>query len=129
MLRIERRYLDRFKIYGAKIKYVMKNGDSSTGKLIDITKISVRFTINHNIIEGDSIEISILIKGKKPINVIGNVIWTAESDAKNDAQAVVQFLPFGTDDRYNSMESYEQLAQLEEEYSQELKILNNIYKA
>ena len=72
---------------------------------------------------------SIKIKDKETINVRGNVVWT-QTSRENEfkkANAVVQFLPFGTDERYNSLQSYDLLAQLEEEYSHDFKILNNIY--
>lgn len=130
MYNVERRYLDRISIPVAKVEYLLENGNSAKVKLIDMTKISVRFKIKHEFEEGGFVELKILIKDKDPIEVKGNVIWTKEENNNTKfAQAVVQFYPFGTDKRYNSMKSYEQLADLEREYSEEIKVRNNIYQA
>ena len=128
-MKYERRYLDRFEIPGAKIKYKLQNGISATLELIDITKISVRFFVKHKISAGEYIELDILVKGKEKISIKGHVVWTLENDNNIKSSAVVQFLPFGTDERINSIENYEQLAQLVEEYSIDDKVTKNIYKA
>ena len=129
MVKYERRYLDRFEIPGAKIQYRLQNEISATLELIDITKISVRFFVKHKISAGEYIELDILVKGKEKISVKGHVVWTLENDNNIKSSAVVQFLPFGTDERINSIENYEQLAQLVEEYSIDDKVTKNIYKA
>ena len=107
MVKYERRYLDRLEIPGAMVEYKLKNGKSA------------------------KVELTIIVKDKKKINVRGNVVWiqTAKENENNQANAVVQFLAFGTDDKYNSLQSYELLAQIEKEYSNENDISNNIYKA
>jgi len=131
MVKYDRRYLDRLEIPGAKVEYIIQNGKTAQTGLINLTKISARFYINHKFKAGEVVELAIKIKDKETIKVKGNVVWTQnvkESEFKK-ANAVVQFLPFGTDERYNTIESYELLAQLEEEYSQDFKILNNIYVA
>jgi len=129
MFKRERRYLDRFEIPDAKIQYKLQNGNSAKVKLIDITKISVRFYIKHKMSAGEYIELDILEKRKEKISVKGHVVWIFENDKNNKSSAVAQFLPFGTDEKINSMETYEQLAQLVEEYSKDDKILKNIYKS
>ena len=131
MVKYERRYLDRIKIPGAEIKYAKNNGDSATVELIDLTKISVRFFSNHEFGEGELINLTILVKGHARIQVNGNIVWThpTEENDKYKSMAVVQFLPFGTDERYNSLKSYELLAELEEKYSKNDNITKNIYRA
>jgi len=129
MVKYDRRYLDRLEIPGAKVEYTCENGRTANTGLINLTKISVRFYINHKLKIDELVDLSIQVKDKEIINVKGNVIWTqsAKDNEFKKANAVIQFLPFGTDDRYNTLQSYELLAQLEEEYIQDFKILNNIY--
>lgn len=131
MVKYERRYLDRLEIPGAMVEYKLKNGKSAKVELIDLTKISVRFYIEHIFTKEELIELTIIVKDKEKINVRGNVVWiqTAKENENNQANAVVQFLAFGTDENYNSLQSYELLAQIEKEYSNENDISNNIYKA
>ena len=129
MNKFDRRYLDRFEIPGAKIQYKLQNGNSAKLKLVDITKISVRFYVKHKISAGEFIELDILVKGKEKISVKGHVVWTHEDENHIQSSVVVQFLPFGTDERINSIKNYEQLAQLVEEYSIDDKVSKNIYKA
>ena len=100
MIKYERRYLDRFMIPGAKIHYQLQNGFSATTNLIDFTKISARFYVNHKMQAGDIIDLDIIAKRKEKISVKGHVVWTHE---QNKSIAVVQFLPFGTDKKINSM--------------------------
>jgi hypothetical protein len=128
MFEFERRYLDRIGIPGAEVEYRLDNGDSAKVKIIDFTKISIRFFVKHTVCEGDYLELLIKVKDKYEIFVKGHVIWTLPEGKDRNATAVVQFLPFGTNEQINSIESYEQLSQLEKEYSEELKVLNNIYK-
>ncbi len=129
MFKFERRYLDRFEIPGAKIQYKLQNGNSAKVKLIDITKISARFYVKHKMSEDEIIELDIIVEGKEKITVKGHVVWILDNVNNNNLSAVVQFLPFGTDEKINTMKSYEQLAELAEEYLKEDKILKNIYKS
>lgn len=129
MFDYERRYLDRFEIPNAKIEYRLLSGRSAKVKLIDITKISAQFFTQHKMTEGEYIDLDILVEGIEKIVVKGHIVRTIGSEIKNKAIAVVQFLPFGTDDRINNMKCYEQLAQLTEKFFKEDKILKNIYKS
>lgn len=120
----ERRQLERFKIPGAQVHYKQRAGFkhakqiSEKKPLIDFTKISVRFKSKHTLQPGALVEMVILIPGKKKIRVKGNVIWSTEATEDREGYAVVQFLPFGTDERYNSMRTHDQLQKLEKEYQQ-----------
>jgi hypothetical protein len=118
MYQIERRQLDRFKIPGAEILYTLPDGSSSRVMLVDITRSGVRFEINNPVIVGELIELEIIVPRKDKIFIKGHVVWTSKLDSENPAYAVVQFIVFGSEDRYNSMQSYEQLKELSEEYLQ-----------
>lgn len=103
---LERRHSDRFEIPGAMVQYQM-NGEIKTQlPLKDITNGGVRFNISHNLQKGDFLELEIEIFENEKIIVKGNVVWATKDDA------AVQFLPFGTDERYNSFESYQQIKNL-----------------
>ena len=120
----ERRQLERFIIPGAQVHYKQHAGFkdakavSEKMPLIDFTKISVRFKSKHTLQSGALVELVILIPGKKKIHVKGNVIWSTEATDNREGYAVVQFLPFGTDARYNSMRAHDQLQKIEKEYQQ-----------
>jgi hypothetical protein len=118
MYQIERRHLDRFKIPGAEVSYKLPNGSSSCVKLVDITRSGIRFETKNGVNIGEIIELEIIVPRKDKIIIKGHVVWTSNPDSKNLPYAVVQFLVFGSDERYNSMQSYEQLKELSEEYLQ-----------
>ena len=131
MLKYERRYLDRLIVPGAEVEYKLKNGKSAKTALIDLTKISVRFYIKHSFKVDELVELAIYVKNIDVIKVKGNVVWKQSSNenGRDKANAVVQLLPFGTDESINSLQSYEQLAQIVEKYSIDDKVTKNIYKA
>ena len=118
----ERRQLERFKIPGAQVRYKQHGGFreskeiTATVPLVDFTKISVRFKSKQTLQPGALVELIIMIPGKKKIQVKGNVIWSTEATENREGYAVVQFLPFGTDERYNTMRSHDQLLKIEKKY-------------
>ena len=118
MYQIERRYLDRFKIQGAEVSLNLPDGSSSRLPLVDMTRSSARFEVKNDLKIGEIIEMEIIIPHKENIHIKGKVVWTSKANADNPAYAGVQFLPFGSDECYNSMHSYEQLKKLSEEYLQ-----------
>jgi hypothetical protein len=121
MYQIERRHLDRFKIPGAEVSYQLPDGSPSRVKLVDITRSGIRLEINNPGIIGEIIELEIIVPRKDKIFIKGHVVWTSKPDSESPAYAVVQFLVFGSDERYNSMQSYEQLKELLEEYLQSVE--------
>ena len=121
MYQIERRHLDRFKIPGAEISYKLPDGSWSRVNLVDITRSGVRFETKNAVNIGEIIELEIIVPRKDKIYIKGHVVWTSKPDLENPAYAVVQFLLFGSDERYNSMHSYEQLKELAEEYLQSVE--------
>jgi hypothetical protein len=104
----------------AEVVYRFSDENRFRGSLADITKISVRFSSRHLFKKGDHIELEIIIPGKEKICVRGNVVRTINSKGEVPLHVAVQFLPFGSDERYNTMNSYEQLHALTEEYMQKV---------
>jgi hypothetical protein len=117
---IERRYLDRFEIPDAEVVYHSEENSGIRGSLADITKISVKFEIDQSFNPGDLLQLEIIIPNKERIFVKGHIVRTINPMNGQPAYAAVQFLPFGSDARYNSMESYEQLDALTVEYTQKV---------
>ena len=116
MYQIERRNLDRFKITGAKVSYISSDGSSNLVSLVDISKSSVRFEFNGDLETGDPLELEIDIPSKEKIKVKGHIVMISKADLKNSGYIVVQFMPFGSDERYNSTHSYNQLKEIIKEY-------------
>ena len=118
----DRRYLDRFKIPGAKVIYKQREGfhgaKSVSGRtaLIDLTYISCRFEVNHILQPGAIVELQILVSGRRKIKVVGYIVWVSDENMGKPSVAVVQFYPFGTDSRYNSLHSLKQLKELSAQY-------------
>ena len=121
-LKKDRRYLDRFEIPGAKVIYKQREGFhgakavSAQTPLIDLTYISCRFEVNHTLQPGAIVELQILISGKRKIKVVGYIVWVSDAQSGRPSMAVVQFFPFGTDKRYNSLHSLKQLKKLSAQY-------------
>ncbi|KPL14752.1 MAG: hypothetical protein AMS23_00215 [Bacteroides sp. SM1_62] len=123
----DRRNLVRFKIPGAKVRYKQHKGfreaEEASGVMavVDITRISIRFEAKDFLYPGSLIDLELIIPGKKKsIKVKGNIVWSSEATSDQPGYAVVQFLPFGSDERYNTMEAHEQLRKLSEEYMETL---------
>jgi len=113
----ERRHADRFLVPGATLR-VFQNGDVSENFSVkDMTKSSVRFEIKASIIKGEEIKVELNIPEMEPFTLKGHVVWAVDPNLQDKASAVIQFLPFGTDERYNSIECYEQLSRVVDKYS------------
>jgi len=121
-LKKDRRYLDRFKIPGAKVIYKQREGFqgaksvSARTPLIDLTHISCRFEVNHTLQPGAIVDLQILVSGKRKIKVVGYIVWASEAQLGRPSMAVVQFYSFGTDRRYNTLHSLKQLKKLSAQY-------------
>ena len=103
---LERRHADRFEIPGARVEYRLNGSISSKMPLRDITNGGARFAVQHRFTRGDEVKLEIRIPSRDQISLKGFIVWATDIDA------AVQFLPFGTDDRYNSFESYEKIKAL-----------------
>ena len=118
----ERRYFKRVAVPGAKVSYAQRKGFhnsdelSGTAPLADITQMSVRFETAQTLHPGAYIEIEIMPPGKEKILAKGNIVWVSDPAAGKPGYAVVQFLPFGTDERYNPLNSLQQLKELTQQY-------------
>lgn len=108
---IERRHFERLSILGAKVLYKRKNGQVALMPINDLTLSSICFRIKHPLKLGEHIELDIIIPNKETISVKGIV-----SRIEIPTYAVAQFFAFGSDERYNSMSSYDQLKKIINEY-------------
>jgi len=107
----ERRHFERISILGAKVFYKRKNGQAGLMPMNNLTLNSVCFKIKHHLKLGEYIKLDIIVPNKEVISVKGIV-----TRFEIPTYAVVQFFAFGTDERYNSMKSYDQLKKLLNEY-------------
>jgi len=112
MYQIERRKTDRFIIPGAKVLYYTPNGSSNLVSLTDISINSIRFELTTDLKILDMLDFELIIPSKEKILLKGNITGLMINDPEYPDSAVIQFEPFGSDDRYNSIHSYNQLKEL-----------------
>ena len=117
----DRRHAYRIAIPEAMVRYKRKSGQNGEMPLIDLTKSSACFRIEHELKFGEMLELEIIIPNKDPINLKSIVIRVSNPVSEIVSYAVVQFLAFGSDERYNSLQAYEQLTQLLNEYAHTLR--------
>lgn len=108
----ERRYSERYKLPGAKINYKTDNGNGHEKSVKDITHSGICFEFSHTGEEGNKLEIELIIPGRDKIVLKGNIVWTSVESQSGPGFAAAQFLPFGTDERYNTMENHKKLRDL-----------------
>jgi hypothetical protein len=113
----ERRHADRFAIPGAQMRILRNGMTSEVLQVEDMTKSSIRFQIERSVMPGQEIEIELKVPDMDPLILKGHVIWAIDPQGEEKAKAVIQFLPFGTDERYNTIQTYEQLCVITEKYS------------
>jgi hypothetical protein len=114
----ERRKMDRYELPGAWVMFRYGQGPSRAGVLKDISFSAVCFKSEKSFEPGISMDVVISIPGIEDIFVKGTVIRAAQKSIKNIYNIVVQFMLFGTDPRYNSITSYNQLKNLNENLMQ-----------
>lgn len=107
----ERRVLKRFQIAGGKVKYRLKDGPESTVKLIDLSKNSVRFQMTEKLVNGDLVNLEIIIPSNEAIKLDGRVVWTSTVRESQPAYAAVQFVPFSTEE-FRTTPAFKQLDQI-----------------
>ena len=112
----DRRHSNRFSITGARVHFTNRSNEVVQVALADLTNSSVRFKIDEELIIGDELMIGIDVPEIRLVVVRGTVVWSANPLIEEPAYAVVQFLPFGTDSRYNSMHVREQIRNIIENY-------------
>jgi hypothetical protein len=113
---LERRTIDRFCIPDAKVRYKQINGSNGVGELIDLSRSAIRFEVYYPLYEGALVEVTLELPGGDEISLRGHVVWTFDIPHENRSFTVVQFLPFGSDDRYNQPASLEKLKAIEKSY-------------
>ena len=115
MHNFDRRNRDRLNVKGAEVIYTLNSGQFAIKPLLDFTRCTARFEVDHSIQLKEFIKLEIIFPGKEKILVKGTVIRISDPVTEYPTYIVVEFLPFGTDARYNSMESYQQLSEVIEE--------------
>ena len=111
-MKYDRRYNERYPLPGATVKYQIDVDKAAEKPVKDITHGGVCFEFSHSTEVGSELEIEIAIPGKGTLVLKGNIVWTAVENTKKTGYAAMQFLPFGTDNRYNSMENHDKLREL-----------------
>ena len=112
----ERRQSPRLKLIGAHVIYRLNKGRYSLKLLHDISKSCARFDVDHALELGDYLEIILIIPKKERIYLKCSIIRVSNPDSEYPPYVVAKFLPFTTDERYNSMKSFHQLHELIDEY-------------
>ena len=113
----ERRNLDRFEIPGAYVTYNTSDGQFNTLPMFDISIGSIRFRYIGNLSKGYELTFGLLIPSKEKISLKGTIIQINKDIPEQKDFVVVQFAPFGTDSRYNSLYSHDQLNELFVQYT------------
>jgi hypothetical protein len=113
---MERRKNDRFKVPGAQIAYTLPHGESSLVPLVDLTKCSAKFQTRHMVELGTAVNLEIVLPENESISLKSRVIRLSDPHNEKMTGAVVLFMPFGTFEEYNSIQSYDQLSHLASTY-------------
>ena len=108
-MKYDRRYNERYPLPGATVLYRINSERATETPVKDITHGGVCFEFSHSTDVGSQLEIEISIPGKDSLILKGNIIWTALEGTDTPGYAAMQFLPFGTDNRYNTMENHDKL--------------------
>jgi hypothetical protein len=112
LVKYEKRNTERYAVPGSRVEYKLEGGQSAETPVKDITHGGLCFEFEHSAEEGNLIEIEIRIPGREKLVLKGNIVWTSISSTDDPNYAAMQFLPFGTDERYNSMKYHERLKKL-----------------
>jgi hypothetical protein len=117
---LDRRHADRYKVTDGKIKYRLSSGHGDVTSIRDIAQNSASFQINHSLQPGDTLELEIIIPSKDKINLKAICVRILEQAENNLSFAAVQFMPYSTIERFNSLRTQEQMRRLIEEFKKEL---------
>ena len=113
---LDRRNTDRLKISGAQILFKRESGEAAMKPMKDLTFSGVCFEVDEKMTVGDLIEMRIILPGEESITIKGNIVWSEVNASTKIVYTAVQFLPFGTDERYNPMEIYQKLKKIVSAY-------------
>jgi len=106
---IDRRKMERCTIPGAWIVFDQVGSTSRSGSVKDLSTSAICFRSDQKLKQGFSLNMTRSVSGEKDINIKGEVIRISERENANTFDVVVQFFLFGTYERYNSMNAYNQL--------------------
>jgi hypothetical protein len=127
---LDRRKLKRVAIPDTWVIYYKDDSLYRFGILLNISRSAVCFEIQDSLGIDTFLELEIIIPNKEKLILRGSDIREGESlfRAENTEiyyykYAVVQFAPFGTDDRYNSLQILERLKSIEKEFLGKYKTL------
>jgi len=118
---IDRRNTERYQIPGSQVLYKAGDGRVFLSPIKDLSYYSVCFEVENDFLRGETVDLRIIMPGKESISVKGNIVWSSFKSSENGSYATVQFLPFGTDEKYNSMETLYKLKELVNIYQQVIK--------
>ena len=124
-MEFEQRKLERFAIPNAWVIYDRQDSYYRFGVLLNISRSSIAFEIEEGALDiGSNIELTLIIPPNEELKIKGTIIRESESLFMELTYAVVQFLPFGSDEkRYNSLDVLERIKELEEDFLHKFKIL------
>ena len=117
---MERRFIDRFRVPKARVRYAKENFIVPVSRAMPLTNLSkygACFELKDEIDPGNLVIIKISVPGKRSILVKGKVIWSDSNNNKIHHRAGIQFLPFGKGRKYNSFNSLEKLKYWTEQFS------------
>ena len=127
---IDRRKLERVAIPDAWVIYYKDDALYRFGILLNISRSAVCFEIQESLGIDAFLDLEIIIPNKEKLLIRGTNIREGESFFRDESTeiyyykyAVVQFAPFGTDERYNSMQILEHLKSIEKEFLGKYKTL------
>ena len=120
---LDRRKLERVAIPDAWVVYYKDDSLYRFGILLNLSRNAVCFEIQESFGIDSFIDLELIIPNKGKLIIRGTNIREGESFFRDDKMeiyyykyTVVQFAPFGTDERYNSNQALEQLKNIETEY-------------
>jgi len=123
---MERRSLKRIQIPGAKVRLKRSTGLNifnvlnKSSALINISKSGLSFEIDEEFRSGDTIEIYVAFPDGKGFNLKGKIRWL-KNMIPNNSRIDIQFYPFGSNRRYNSIKALEYLRKMDGQQIERIK--------
>jgi len=115
---MERRSIKRIQVPGAKVRLKKQTGLnvfnvlSKPSALIDISKSGLSFEINEEYRYGDIIYVRLSFPDGRSFSLKGNIRWFNNGTPENP-RVGIQFYPFGSGRRYNSIKALEYLRNMD----------------
>jgi predicted Fe-Mo cluster-binding NifX family protein len=112
----------RLKIPGAQVLYKEKTPVkffkkfSGPVNLKDISWGGTSFEVRQCLKPGTPMDLKIIIPGTEKLMIKGRIAWKNYDPYNNRSFAGIQFLPFGEEKNYNSLQCYKRLDQITKQY-------------